>query len=126
MAFAQKRESGYVTTGEWNSSNWDTGMAMDAKDSVNAVNGRYFVYKKAGNPEERLNEVITAYANQGIEDYYYWEKDPATIADGENLFAYSDGTNILAASVQLGVTSAACWTGRHSWTALWKRRASMC
>lgn len=110
LAFAQKRESGYVTTGEWNSANWDTGMAMDAKDSVNAVNGRYFVYKKAGNPEERvayfteerLNEVITAYAKQGIEDYFYWEKAPATIADGENLFAYSDGTKILASSVQLG------------------------
>lgn len=110
LAFAQKRESGYVTTGEWHSANWDTGMAMDAKDSVNAVNGRYFVYKKSGNPEERvayfteerLNEVITEYAKQGLEDYFYWEKEPATIADGENLFAYSDGTNILASSVQLG------------------------
>jgi len=39
---------------------------MDEKDSVNAVNGEYFIYKKSGNADEevayftteRLDEVI--------------------------------------------------------------------
>lgn len=64
---------------------------MDGKDSVNAKNGTYFVYKKSGNPkeqvayftEERLNEVIAEYAKEGIKSYYYWQKEPANIADGE-------------------------------------------
>lgn len=108
--FAAEREYGFVRTGEWNSETWDTGIAMDAKDSVNAVNGTYFIYKKLGNPEEevayfteeRLYEVISEYARIGIESYYYWEKDPAAISDGENLYSYSDGKKVLANSVQLG------------------------
>ena len=108
--FAAEREYGFVRTGEWNSETWDTGIAMDAKDSVNAANGKYFIYKKSGNPEEevayfteeRLYEVISEYAAVGIESYYYWEKEPATISDGENLYSYSDGKKVLANSVQLG------------------------
>ena len=108
--FAAEREYGFVRTGEWNSETWDTGIAMDAKDSVNAVNGKYFIYKKSGNPEEevayfteeRLYEVISEYAAVGIESYYYWEKEPAVISDGENLYSYSDGKKVLANSVQLG------------------------
>ena len=107
FAFAVKREKTYVRTGEWNGTSWDTGIAMDAKDSVNALNGTYFIYKKSGNPDEevayftaeRLNEVIAEYAAIGINDYYYWEKEPATIAGGENLFSYSDTKTILANSV---------------------------
>ena len=114
FAFAVEREKTYVRTGEWNSASWDTGIAMDAKDSVNAVNGTYFIYKKSGNPkeevayftEERLNEVIAEYAAIGIKDYYYWEKEPATIADGENLFSYSDAKTILANSVTFDGTVA--------------------
>lgn len=108
--FAAEREYGFVRTGEWNSETWDTGIAMDAKDSVNAVNGKYFIYKKSGNPEEevayfteeRLYEVISEYAAVGIESYYYWEKEPAAISDGENLYSYSDGKKVLANFVQLG------------------------
>ena len=108
--FAAEREYGFVRTGEWNSETWDTGIAMDAKDSVNAANGKYFIYKKSGNPEEevayfteeRLYEVISEYAAVGIESYYYWEKEPAAISDGENLYSYSDGKKVLANSVQLG------------------------
>lgn len=108
--FAADREYGFVRTGEWNSETWDTGIAMDAKDSVNAANGKYFIYKKSGNPEEevayfteeRLYEVISEYAAVGIESFYYWEKEPATISDGENLYSYSDGKKVLANSVQLG------------------------
>lgn len=114
FAFAAEREKTYVRTGEWNSESWDTGIAMDAKDSVNAVNGTYFIYKKSGNPEEevayfteeRLNEVIAEYAAIGINDYCYWEKEPATIADGENLFSYSDAKTILAKSVEFDGTVA--------------------
>lgn len=114
FAFAVEREKTYVRTGEWNGTSWDTGMAMDSKDSANAVNGTYFIYKKLGNPdeevayftEERLNEVIAEYAAIGIKDYYYWEKEPATIADGENLFSYSDAKTILANSVEFDGTVA--------------------
>ncbi len=108
--FAAQREYAFVRTGEWNSETWDTGIAMDAKDSVNAANGKYFIYKKSGNPEEevayfteeRLYEVISEYAAVGIESFYYWEKEPAAISDGENLYSYSDGKKVLANSVQLG------------------------
>ena len=108
--FAAEREYTFVRTGEWNSETWDTGIAMDAKDSVNAVNGKYFIYKKSGNPEEevayfteeRLYEVISEYAAVGIESFYYWEKVPSAISDGENLYSYSDGKKVLANSVQLG------------------------
>lgn len=108
--FAAEREYGFVRTGEWNSETWDTGIAMDAKDSVNAANGKYYIYKKSGNPEEevayfteeRLYEVISEYAAVGIESFYYWEKTPAAISDGENLYSYSDGKKVLANSVQLG------------------------
>ena len=110
LTFATERENGFVRKGEWKSESWDAGIAMDAIDAANAANGEYFIYKKSGNPdewvayftEERLNEVIAEYAKVGIESYYYWEKAPATIADGENLFTYSDSKNILANSVTLG------------------------
>lgn len=110
FVFAAERENSFVRTGEWNSENWDAGIAMDAKDSVNAANGTYFIYKKSGNAEEevayftqeRLNEVIAEYAIVGIESYYYWEKTPAAISDGENLYSYSDGKKVLANSVALG------------------------
>lgn len=110
FAFAAERENSFVRTGEWNSESWDAGIAMDAKDSVNAANGTYFIYKKSGNAEEevayftqeRLNEVIAEYAKVGIESYYYWEKTPATISDGENLYSYSEGKKVLANSVALG------------------------
>ena len=110
FAFAVKRENTFVRTGTWNSATWDTGIAMDAKDSANAVNGTYYIYKKSGAPNEevayftldRLNEVIAEYAAVGIESYYYWEKEPATIAEGENLFSYSDSKTILANKIELG------------------------
>lgn len=110
LAFATAREKSLVTTGTWNSDSWDAGIAMDEKDSANAVNGQYFVYKKSGSPdelvayftEERLNEVIAEYAKVGIVDCFYWEKNPATAGEGENLYSYSTDKNILASSVKLG------------------------
>ncbi len=110
LAFAIARENEFVRTGTWTNASWDTGIAMDTLDSVNAVNGTYYIYKKSGNAEEevayftkaRLDEVITEYAKVGIEDYYYWEKEYAPIAEGENLFSYSDGKTILANAITLG------------------------
>ena len=110
LAFATAREKSLVTTGTWNSESWDAGIAMDAIDAANAVNGQYFIYKKSGNPdelvayftEERLNAVIAEYAKVGINDFFYWEKEPATAGEGENLYSYSDSKNILASSVTFG------------------------
>ena len=107
FAFACEREKGYVRTGVWNNAAWDTGIPMDEKDAVNAVNGTYFIYKKSGDPktevayftEERLNEVIAEYAAVGIESYYYWEKELSPIGDGQNLYRYSDTKTILANSI---------------------------
>ena len=110
LAFATAREKSLVTTGTWNSNSWDAGIAMDAIDAANAVNGQYFIYKKSGNPdelvayftEERLNAVIAEYAKIDIKDFFYWEKEPATAGEGENLYSYSDSKNILASSVTFG------------------------
>ena len=110
FAFAKLRERRFVRTGVWNNETWDTGIAMDAIDAVNAENGSYFIYKKSGSPDEevayfteaRLNEVIAEYAAIGIKDYFFWEKEPATIADGENLFEYSDAKVILSKHIEFG------------------------
>lgn len=110
LEFATFRENGLVVNGTWSSATWDTGIAMDEKDSANAVNGAYFIYKKSGSPDEqvayftaeRLAEVIAEYAEDSIKSYYYWQKAPATVADGENLYTYSEGKNILANKVEFG------------------------
>ena len=110
LAFGASEERKFVSTGEWNNEVWDIGMPMDAKDSVNAANGTYFVYKKSGSAneeiayftDERLSEVINEYAAVRISEYFYWEKEHAPIADGENLFSYSDGKVILANAIELG------------------------
>ncbi|MBQ8848742.1 MAG: hypothetical protein IJ011_04905 [Clostridia bacterium] len=110
FAFAIERENLLVSKGTWSSSVWDTGIPMDAKDSVNAVNGEYYIYKKSGKPDEtvayftleRLGEVIAEYAADGIKSYYYWQKTPATQGDGENLYRESDGGTLTVNSVILG------------------------
>ena len=106
-AFAVARENGFVRTGNWHNEDWDTGIAMDAVDAVNAKNGTYYIYKKEGNAaaevayftKDRLDAVIAQYAKQGITSYYYWEKDPAPQISGENLYEYSDAKTILAKSI---------------------------
>ena len=109
FAFAVARENSYVRTGEWHNVSWDTGIAMDTVDSVNAVNGTYYIYKKSDVSNEevayftkaRLDEVIAQYAKENIHHYYYWEKEYAPIADGENLFSYSDTKTVLADKILL-------------------------
>ena len=110
LEFATLRENGLVVKGTWSSATWDTGIAMDEKDSANAANGTYFIYKKSGSPDEqvayftaeRLAEVIAEYAEDSIKSYYYWQKAPATVAEGENLYTYSEGKTILANKVEFG------------------------
>ena len=76
-SFLTERENLFVRIGEWKSDTWDTGIAMDAKDSANAVNGVYYIYKKSGNPneevayftKERLNEVIAEYVALDITSF---------------------------------------------------------
>lgn len=106
LDFARSIENGYVTTGVWNGSSWDGGIAMDTEDSANAANGTYYIYKKSGSPDERvayftldrLNKVIDEYAKERVEICYYWQKEPENIAQGEEL--YTD--YILDSSVALG------------------------
>ena len=110
LEFATARENTKVKTAEWNNSTWDTGIPMDTVDAANAKNGTYFIYFKSGNPDElvayftveRLNEVIAEYAKDGIIDYYYWEKEPATAGPNENLYSFSANRNILANEVMIG------------------------
>ena len=109
LEFAISRENGFVRIGTWNSSTWNTGIAMDEKDSVNAKNGQYFIYKKSGIPSEqvayftveRLNEVISEYATQSIKNYYYWQKAPEVIADGEILYTYADENGIVENKIEI-------------------------
>ena len=110
LEFATARENSKVKTAEWNNSTWDTGIPMDTVDAANAKKGTYFIYYKSGNPDElvayftveRLDEVIAEYAKDGIIDYYYWEKTPATAGPGENLHSYSANRNILANEIIIG------------------------
>ena len=109
LEFAISRENGIVKIGTWNSSSWNTGIAMDEKDSINAKNGQYFIYKKSGNPSEqvayftveRLNEVISEYATASIKNYYYWQKAPEVIADGETLYTYADENGIVENKIEI-------------------------
>lgn len=108
--FAIKREKSFVRTGVWNGATWDTGIAMDLKDSVNAKSGEYFIYKKSGSEneevayftQERLNEVIAEYAAVGINSFYYWEKEPAMPAEGETIYILSETRNIIADKITIG------------------------
>ena len=108
--FACAYERSFIQVGEWNGETWDTGFAMDSKDSANAVNGTYFVYKKDGNAdekvayftEERLNEVIAQYAKEHVKAYYYWQKTPANKVEGESLDNYAGQNKIVASSITLG------------------------
>ena len=104
--YAKTVESGYVNTGVWSGGSWDGGIAMDAKDSVNAKNGTYYVYKKSGDSDERvayftverLNDVIREHAKQRVQSYYYWQKTPADFADGEMMYI----EDIISDKVTLG------------------------
>ncbi len=110
LAFAIKYENSFVQTGEWKGTTWDTGIAMDAADSVHAANGVYYIYKKEGNADEkvayftleRLNAVIEQYAKPHVKAYYYWEKPLANKMAGEVFDQYAGQNKIIASSITLG------------------------
>lgn len=107
--FAFQRETSYVSVEEWHNVSWDTGIAMDEKDSVNAANGQYYIYKKEGDPRKtvayftinRLHEVMYEYAREDVNMYYYWEKTPNNIADNEDLTYQTDFENYVSTKISL-------------------------
>lgn len=109
LDFMLDAESALVRTGEWNSDVWDTGIMMDAKDSVNAKPGKYFIYKKSGDAnvevayftEARLQEVMLEYAVSGITHYYYWQKSPAASAEGNDLYVLNTQGTYIASEIGL-------------------------
>ncbi len=105
---AVSRERALCEFKSWNTETWDQGVPMDTKDSVNAKNGTYYLYKSEENPdkkvayftEERLNEVCKKYAAENVKAYYYWEKEPAECIDF-NLDAYIGQRKIVNTAVEL-------------------------
>lgn len=94
---------GYWATGDV----WNTGIMMDPIDSINARPGIYYIYKSASDrnvlaayfTEGRLVEVITAYAQEKINKYRYFEKDPETAYLGEEVFMGLGEKEIILSSV---------------------------
>ncbi len=94
---------------EWNTESWDQGIPMDTKDSANAKNGTYYVYKSEENPDklvayftfERLEEVAYKYAKESVKAYYFWEKEPIACIEGVSLDAYADQNKVVGAKVEL-------------------------
>ena len=110
LAYAAARERAMVRMGQWtNPDEWDTGIIMDSKDSINAAIGRFFIYKKSGDPatevayftEERLNEVILEYAEIGIRHFYYWNGEPSSAAEGEEIYVLNAQGVYLASEIIL-------------------------
>lgn len=108
ISSAVSRERALCEFRTWETEAWDQGIAMDLKDSVNAKNGRYYLYKSEENPEkqvayfteERLNEVCRKYAEENVESYYYWEKEPVGEVDYK-LDAYSGQNKVVGKAVEL-------------------------
>lgn len=108
LSYATSAEKRFVDYKTWNSETWDQGIPMDTKDSVNAKNGNYYVYKSEEDSEkqvayftqERLNEVVKKYAEKTIASWYYWEKEPEFCLDGD-LNAYTSEKKIVGTEVEL-------------------------
>lgn len=110
LSFATERELTTVRSAEWLSADaWDTGLMMDAIDSVNAKPGKFYVYKKSGDSsvqvayftEERLHAVIREYAESGITHHYYFESNPSVAADGNDLYKLNTEGIFLADKILL-------------------------
>ncbi len=112
LSYAITQELSLVEVGTWDGVNWNVGIAMDEKDSVNARKGSYFIYKKEGDANSsvayftgtRLNDVAWMYAKELVKTYNYWEKEPVTSAEGELLYPYEEDRSVLADSVRLDDT----------------------
>ena len=105
---AMSMERAMCTFKTWNTESWDQGVSMDTKDSVNAKNGTYYLYKSEEDAnkqvayftEERLNEVMRKYAEKKVEVYYYWE-NPSAVINNFNFHAYPNENKIVATEIQL-------------------------
>ena len=108
LTYAMTAERRFVTYKTWSTATWDQGIPMDTKDSANAKNGNYYVYKSESDPEKqvayftqaRLDEVVKKYAEKTIEHWYYWQKEPESCLDGD-LNAYPNEKKIVATEVEL-------------------------
>ena len=108
LMYATTAEKRFVEYKTWDTAEWDQGVQMDQKDSVNAKNGTYYIYKSENDAEkfvayfteERLSEVVKKYAEKTIEAWYYWEKTPETCLDGD-LNAYPNENKIVGTVVEL-------------------------
>ena len=108
LSYATSAERRFVTYKTWSTATWDQGIPMDTKDSVNATNGNYYVYKSESDPEKqvayftqaRLDEVVKKYAEKTIQHWYYWQKEPESCLDGD-LNAYPDENKIVGTAVEL-------------------------
>ena len=108
LQYATSAEKRFVTLKTWNTATWDQGIPMDTKDSVNATNGNYYVYKSESDPEKqvayftqaRLDEVVKKYAEKTIQHWYYWQKEPESCLDGD-LNAYTSEKKIVGTEVEL-------------------------
>jgi hypothetical protein len=107
LTFAKARETALVRAAVWSSGTWDGGIPMDSADSKNAVNGTYFIYKKSGDKNTevayftlaRLNAVIAEYAAESVTSYFWWQKTPAQILNGDNLYALTGDRTFIGNSV---------------------------
>jgi hypothetical protein len=110
FGFAVAREAALVRTGVWNNTEWDGGIQIDALDLINAKNGTYYIYKESGDKNievayfttERLNAVIAEYAAESIKAYYYFQKSPATVFTGNDLYSLRNGNEYIGTGVTLG------------------------
>jgi hypothetical protein len=108
LSYATSAERRFVVYKTWTTETWDQGIPMDTKDSANAKNGNYYVYKSEDDPakqvayftQERLDEVVKKYAEKTITAWYYWQKEPENCLDGD-LNAYAEKKKIVAAKVEL-------------------------
>ena len=108
LTYAMTAERRFVTYKTWSTATWDQGIPMDTKDSANAKNGNYYVYKSESDPEKqvayftqaRLDEVVKKYAEKTIQHWYYWQKEPESCLDGD-LNAYPDENKIVGTAVEL-------------------------
>lgn len=113
LAYGILDEKTLIRTSVWNNDVWDTGYIMDSVDAVNAKPGTFYIYKKWDDPNidvayftlARLNAVVQSYAEKRITKYFYWEKLPATVASGNELYSLNNQKTIIAPSVSLSVNA---------------------
>ncbi|MCL2369689.1 MAG: hypothetical protein FWC80_00435 [Firmicutes bacterium] len=109
FVFAVARERSLIRTAVWYGDTWDGGIPMDNIDSVNAQNGKYFIYKMSGNHNvlvayftlERLNAVIAEFALQSVSTFYWWQRTPAQAYEGNNVHKLTAYNTFIGNSVTL-------------------------